>query len=162
MRTKLILVAAAILAVPAMAAPPASTIKVGQVLDDSLGKTVNGWLHTLGSMFSSYETKGDVTTGKLDCCIAMLTKGRSYIVARTEPLARNATNGVIKEKVIGVQRIDLRPGEVETLCSLFSLQIVFSVRNPKTNQVRSVVVDEGKLATLEWHDTNQRCGEEGP
>lgn len=153
------LAAAPLLAKPAKAPLPAPAIAVGQVLNDTLGKSVNGWLHGQGAMFSRTETKGNVTTASLDCCIAVFSRGHSYIIARTEPLARNPDGGVIREKVATVERIDLRSGEIETECSLFSLQIVFSVRNPKTNQVRSVFVDNGALALLEWHDTANRCAE---
>lgn len=142
--------------------PVAPGIAVGQVLNNTLGKTVNGWLHNQGSMFGTSETKDSVTTIKLDCCIAVFSKGNSFIVARTEPLARNPAGGVIREKVIAVQRIDLRPGEVETQCSLFVLDLVVSVRNPKSGWVRSVVVSEGTLGLLEWRDNSGRCGEDGP
>lgn len=150
-----------LLAAPALAATPAPGITVGQVLDDTLGKPVNGWLHTQGSMFTSFETKDGVRTGKLDCCIAVFRKGRSYIVARTEPLAHNAKGGVIKEKVVAIKRLDMRPGEVETMCELFSLQLELSVHNPKTRMVRSVVVENGALGLLEWLDTSGQCGFDG-
>jgi hypothetical protein len=162
MRTKLLIAVAMLLAVPALAAPPAPSIKVGQVLDDTLGKTVNGWEHTQGSMFTSFEFKNGVQTGKLDCCIAVFRKARSFMVALTEPVARNKTGGVIKEKVLAVLRIDLRPGEEEMSCGLFSLQIILSVKNPKTNWVRSVIVDQSALGMLEWRDTKGQCGIDEP
>ncbi|HEX4847515.1 MAG TPA: hypothetical protein VFV30_05190 [Novosphingobium sp.] len=165
MPRKAILAAAALLlAAPALAqraAPaPAGTIAVGQVLNDTLGKVVNGWTHNVGAMFKRYETRDGVTTGTLDCCVAVFSRGSSYIVARTEPLARTANGGVIREKVIAVQRLDLRPGEIETTCDLFNLDIAMSVRNPKTNWVRSVVISYGEIQMLEWRDTSNRCGEE--
>lgn len=144
------------------AAPaPAPSIPIGLVLDDTLGKTVKGWFHAQGTMFSVSKTKDGVTTSELDCCIAVFTRAKSYIVARTEPLARNATGGVIKEKVVAVRRIDTRPGELEMVCSLYSLQTAISLKNRKTNMVRSIVVDEGALGLLEWKDSEGRCGIEG-
>lgn len=142
-------------------AAPAPGIRVGLVLDDTLGKTVNGWLHTQGSMFNVTRHKDGVSTVDLDCCIAVFSKGRSTIVARTVPLAKNATGGVIKERITDLRRIDLRPGETEMGCGLFTLNLVYSVKNPKTGNVRSIVVDEGGLGTLDWKDDQNRCGVEG-
>lgn len=166
MRTSLTVLAAglALAAGSALAqnkpAPAAQTIAVGQVLQDTLGKTVNGWTHNIGSMFMRYETRDGVTTGTLDCCVAVFNRGNSYIVARTQPLARTPNGGVIRERVIAVKRIELRPGEIETLCDLFNLDLALSVRNPKTKWVRSVVISHGEIQMLEWRDTSGRCGEE--
>lgn len=166
MRTRLTVLAAGLVlaALPAAAqkkpAPAATEIAVGQVLDDTLGKTVNGWTHNTGSMFTRYEARNGVTIEKLDCCVAVFNRGNSYIVARTQPLARTPTGGVIRERVIAVKRLDLRPGEIETLCDLFNLDLALSVRNPTTNWVRSVVISYGEIQMLEWRDTSGRCGEE--
>lgn len=155
---------ALLFAVPAHAGPAApaatGTIAVGQVLNDTLGKTVNGWTHNTGAMFMRFDTQNGVTTGTLDCCVAVFSRGKSYIVARTQPLTRSANGGVIKEKVIAVKRLDLRQGEIETTCDLFNLDLAISVRNPKTNWVRSVVISYGKIEMLEWRDTSGRCSEE--
>ena len=142
-------------------AAPAPGITIGTVLDDSLGKTVRGWLHASGSMYDVFERNGNVIKIKSDCCIAILTKGNSYIIAQTVPLKRLPNGGVIKEKIIDLRRIDLRPGEEGMACNLYGLQIVFSVLNPKTRMARSVVVDGKKLSLLEWKDSERRCFIEG-
>lgn len=170
MRTRALIFAAALLtAVTPSTAKPTNPplpvapqgIVVGQVLNDTLGKTVNGWLHSSGSMYGTSETKGEVTTTRLDCCIAVFSKGRSYIVALTEPVARNANGGVIKEKVVALKRIDARPGEVQEECGLFGLNLGLTLRNPKTMMARSVVIDNGGFAVLEWKDTFRNCGSDG-
>jgi hypothetical protein len=169
MRIKALVITALVLAAGPLAAKPAKpplplapqAIVVGQVLNDTLGKTVNGWLHASGSMFGTAETKGEVTTTRLDCCIAVFSKGRSYIVALTEPVARNSAGGVIKEKVVALKRIEARPGEVQEECSLFNLNLGLTLRNPKTMMARSVVIDNGGFAVLEWKDTFRNCGSDG-
>lgn len=164
MRTKSAIVAIVLLsAAPLIAkpAPSAPGIAVGQVLNDTLGKTVNGWLHSSGSMFGTSTTKDEITTTRLDCCIAVFSKGRSYIVALTQPIERNGKGGVIKEKVVATKRLDARPGEVQEECSLFNLNIGLTLRNPKTMMARSVVIDNGGFAVLEWKDTFRQCGSDG-
>lgn len=161
MRISALFAAAALLTAPALAAPPAPAITAGQVLDDTLGKVVNGWLHLQGSMYMTYSTSDAVTTGTLDCCIAVFSKGRSYIVARTEPVERNAQGGVIKERVMALKRLDARPGEVQEECSLYTLNLALTLRNPKTMMARSVVVDQGGLSVLEWKDAAGNCASDG-
>jgi hypothetical protein len=169
MLTKRTILAVILLSAAPLAAKPAKPplavapqgIVVGQVLNDTLGKTVNGWLHSSGSMFGTSETKGEVTTTRLDCCIAVFSKGRSYIVALTEPVTRSANGGVIKEKVVAIKRLDARPGEVQEECGLFNLNIGLTLRNPKTMMARSVVIDNGGFAVLEWKDTFRNCGSDG-
>lgn len=169
MRTRSLVLITALAAAAPLAAKPAKPplpvapqgIVAGQVLNDTLGKTVNGWLHSSGSMFGTSETKGEVTTTRLDCCIAVFSKGRSYIVALTEPVTRSANGGVIKEKVVAIKRLDARPGEVQEECSLFNLNIGLTLRNPKTMMARSVVIDNGGFAVLEWKDTFRNCGSDG-
>lgn len=169
MPTKRLILAATLLCAAPLAAKPAKPslpvspqgIVMGQVLNDTLGKTVNGWLHFQGSTYGTSETKDYVTTTRIDCCVAVFSKGRSYIVALTQPLARNPTGGVIKEKVVALKRIDARPGEVQEECSLFTLNLGLTLRNPKTMMARSVVIDNGGFAVLEWKDTFRQCGSDG-
>ena len=169
MQTKRTILAAILLSATPLAAKPAKPplpvapqgIVVGQVLNDTLGKTVNGWLHSSGSMYGTSETKDHITTTRLDCCIAVFSKGRSYIVALTEPVTRSANGGVIKEKVVAIKRLDAQPGEVQEECSLFNLNLGLTLRNPKTMMARSVVIDNGGFAVLEWKDTFRQCGSDG-
>jgi hypothetical protein len=169
MQTKRMILAAILLSAAPVAAKPAKPplavppqgIVVGQVLNDTMGKTVNGWLHFQGSMYGTSETKDEITTTRLDCCIAVFSKGRSYIVALTEPIERNGKGGVIKEKVVAIKRLDARPGEVQEECSLFNLNLGLTLRNPKTMMARSVVIDNGGFAVLEWKDTFRQCGSDG-
>ena len=169
MPTKRLILAALLLGAMPLAAKPAKPPLPGalqgiaevQVLDDTLGKTVKGWLHSSGSMYGKSETKGEVTTTRLDCCVAVFSKGRSYIVALTEPVTRSPTGGVIKEKIVALKRIDARPGEVQEECSLFGLNLGLTLRNPKTMMARSVVIDNGGFAVLEWKDTFRNCASDG-
>lgn len=151
-------------AVP-LAAKPANTpqpgIEVGQILNDTLGKTVRGWNHFQGSMYYKSETKDGVTTSKLDCCIAVFSQGRSYIVALTAPVERKANGAVIKEKVIAIKRLDARPGELQEECSLYNLNLGLTLRNPKNRMARSVVVDNGGFSVLEWRDSAGSCASDG-
>ncbi|MBN8500426.1 MAG: hypothetical protein J0M19_04670 [Sphingomonadales bacterium] len=157
MRFRFLTLATALCAAGLSAAPSGGTLAVGQVLDDSMGKSVNGWLHMQGSMYTTRSTKNSVTTETQACCVAVLKRGTSYIVARTEVMARNPTGGVIKERIASLRRIDARPGEDLIDCSLFSLNLALSLKNEKTRMVRSVVVDDGGLAVIEWKDTDGRC-----
>jgi hypothetical protein len=169
MLTKRFMLAAVLLsAAPLMAKPakpplpvPPPGIAVGQVLNDTLGKTVNGWLHFSGSMYGTSETKDEVTTTRLDCCISLFSKKRSYIVALTDPIERNGKGGVIKEKIVAIKRIEALPGEVQEECSLFNLNVGLTLRNPKTMMARSVVIDNGGFAVLEWKDTFRNCASDG-
>lgn len=153
-----IMLAIASLTLLGAAPAPSPGIPIGMVITDGLGKTFNGWLYQTGSMFTRFETRNEVTTGRLDCCVAMFSKGRSFIVARTEPLTRAENGGVIKEKVIATKRLDARPGEEQSECDLFGIDLGLSLRHTKTAWVRSVVVTgNGDLAYLEWKDTDNRC-----
>ena len=151
-------VAAPSAAQPSAEAPADDTIRLGQVLDDTLGTSVNGWQHSRGSMYTIRETADGVTTEKLTCCVAEFHRENSYIVAVTEPLARNPDGGVIKERVIALVRLDAGPDESYSECGLFGLNLGLSLKDEKTGMVRSVVIDQGGLQTFEWKDSEGRCG----
>lgn len=140
---------------------PAPGIKPGLVLNDTLGQTVNGWLHASGAMFTVLKNRNGVWIREDDCCVATFQKGQSYIIARTLPLTRSPNGGVIKERVLETRRIDVRPGEEGVGCNAFGLQFHMSLKNPKTLAVRSVVIHDGKLGLLEWKDNGNYCEREG-
>lgn len=148
----------ALATLPLLGAAPAPGISIGLEITEGLGKTINGWLYQNGSMFTRFDTRNQITTGRLDCCVAMFVKGRSFIVARTQPLTRAANGGVIKEKVIATKRLEARPGEEQSECDLLGIDMGLSLRNAKTAWVRSVVITRsGDLDYLEWKDTGNRC-----
>lgn len=163
MRTELTLLTAALMlaAAPAQAqqrkGPAAQDIAVGQVLDDTLGKTVNGWQHTSGSLYEKRETKDYVTTETMECCVAVFNRGNRYIVARTEAVTRNPTGGVIKERVLSIDRLSARPGEVEVDCSLIGQRAFLTLHDPKTGWLRSVVLNGDAFVTVTWKDPGGFC-----
>lgn len=163
MRTRVIVLAAglALGASPALAqkkpTPAPVGITVGQVLDDTLGKTVNGWLHTSGSLYAKRETKDYVTTETMECCVAVFNRGNRFIVARTEAVTRNPTGGVIKERVLATHRLTARPGEVETDCSLIGQSAFLTLQDPKTGWLRSVVLSGDAFITVTWKDPGSFC-----
>ncbi len=163
MRTRLAILAPVLvlIATPVLAqqksAQAASDIVVGQVLDDTLGKTVNGWTHTTGSLYAKRETKDYVTTETMECCVAVFKRGNRYIVARTEALTRNPNGGVIKQRVLATHRLTMQPGEVEIDCSLVGQAAFLTVQNPKTGWLRSVVLNGDRLITVTWKDPGEFC-----
>lgn len=163
MRTRLTILAAglALAASPAAgqkkAAPAAADIAVGQVLNDTLGKTVNGWLHTTGSLYARRVTKDYVTTETLECCVSVLKRGNRYIVARTEAVTRNPDGGVIKERVLSTHKLTARPGEVEIDCSLIGQSAFLTLQETKTGWLRSVVLNGDAFITVSWKDPGGFC-----
>lgn len=163
MRTRLtILAAGLVLAVsPASAqrttVPATSDIVVGQVLDDTLGKTVNGWNHASGHLYAKRETADYVTTETMECCVAVFNRGSRYIVARTEAVTRNSDGGVIKERVLATHRITARPGEAEIDCSLIGQTAFLTLKDPRTGWLRSVVLNNDTFVTVTWKDPGDFC-----
>lgn len=162
MRTRLALfgglaLAAAPLQAQQKPAPPAGDIAVGQVLDDTLGKTVKGWMHTSGNLYHKRETKDFVTTETLECCVSVFTRGNRYIIARTEAVTRNPDGGVIKERVLSTYRLTARHGEVEILCSLIGQTAFVTLHDPKTGWLRSVVMNGDEFVTVTWKDPGGYC-----
>lgn len=163
MRTSLTILAAglALAASPVVAqkkpAPAATDIAVGQVLDDTLGKTVNGWIHASGYLYAKRETKDYVTTETMECCVSVFNRGNRYVVARTEAVTRNRDGGVIKERVLATHKLTARPGEVEIDCSLIGQTAFLTLRDPKTGWLRSVVLSGDTFVTVTWKDPGGYC-----
>lgn len=162
MRTKLLLAAGLALASSPLQAqrkppPPVGDISVGQILDDTLGKTVNGWLHSSGTLYAKRETRDFVTTETLECCVAIFNRGNRYIIARTEAVTRSPDGGVIKERVLSTYRLTARPGEVEVLCSFIGQTAFLTLQDPKTSWLRSVVLNGDEFVTVTWQDPGDYC-----
>lgn len=141
------------------AAQASSTeIVVGQVLGNEVGQTINGWSHLAGGMFTKRITVNFVTTETSGCCSAIFEKADQILILRTEPLARNATGGVLAERVTERLVVKKKSGEISVGdCNVLWILPSWTLLNQRTGAARSFFVTNDGIRQLSWVDDQGNC-----
>lgn len=164
MRNSLIALSALVLVLPAPSlqaqpatAPSAGGIAVGQVLDNLLTKTVNGWLQFGIMSYPKRVTRGYVTSETMECCVVLYQRGNSYIVARAAPVLRSPQGEVKRFRIEALHRLTARPDEEQVECRLPGNWTFLTLKDPKTGWLRSVVMDRDAFVSVTWQDPGSYC-----
>ena len=149
--------AAALVLGGAAQAQPVRAPAAGDVVDTGTGQSVGGWRSLGGGLYPRRVDRNQVTTETLGCCFQVFQRGRTFLVARTVAVTRDAQGGVVSARIAAVTTLTAGPDEEHTSCSLLWITPELSLRDRRTGMVRSVVIQDGRFVTLAWRDPGSFC-----
>ena len=132
-------------------------LKVGQVIGNELGQTVNGWNQVGGTHYQQREVQNYVTTERDECCITAFRKGNTYMLALTLPIARNAAGGVEAERIVKLHAVKGTPNENTVECSLLWIMPAITLGTTPDKPVRSIIYDGTDFVEVRWQDSGTYC-----
>lgn len=140
------------------ARPNEAELKVGQVIGSENGQIINGWEHVGGGMIPRRVTADYVTKETLDCCFVIFQKQQSTLIARTTPVAKNPTGGILAERIEEIVKLDAKPGEIGVGdCSILWISPAWTLVNEQTKLARSAIVTTDGIRMLSWVDDDSTC-----
>ena len=157
---KVLISAVAVLGLPAalQAQPNETELNVGQVIDSGNGQIINGWEHVDSGMIPRRVTADYVTKETLDCCFVVFQKRQTTLVARTTPLTKNATGGILTERIEETVKLNAKPGEIGAGdCSILWISPAWTVIDQRTKRARSAIVTTDGIKILTWVDDGSNC-----
>lgn len=132
-------------------------IAVGQVIGNEVNQVINGWTSLGGGHYARRTTANFVTTEVSVCCYSIFEKGDEYLLARSEPIARNPRGGVLAERIEAIYRIKRKPTEEITMCNILWLDLALSLYDNRSGMVRSIVVTEEGFEPVTWKGSGEAC-----
>lgn len=146
------------LATAARSATPAPdrALAEGTVISSN-AEVIGGWRKLYGFDY----TKRNQLDGKVEevqqCCFAVFEKGNALLVLRTESASRDAAGKPLTERIVRSKWVTRRPGEAVTHCEILWISPQLSLFDNKTENIRSVVIENGEFVLISWRDPGGNC-----
>lgn len=137
---------------------PVSDLRVGQVIATRPGETIDGWTHVGSGIFWHRKTADLVTTETMTCCTAVLERGRTVLIARTTPISRSKSGGVLAARIDEILKVQKQAGEESVGdCPILWITPAWTLLNERTRAARSFVVTTEGIAQISWVDDRRNC-----
>jgi hypothetical protein len=143
--------------VPATQAGTTTKIEPGLIIGSNNGQTINGWEDRGGGLYPQRSYERGAAVERNECCYSIFKKGDAYTVAISVAVGRNATGGVLAERVVATREIQTPVGYEETDCSLLWIDPALSFYNPKNDMAISYVIVDNEVHEIRYVDLDNNC-----
>jgi hypothetical protein len=141
----------------APASPPDRALPEGQIISSAPDLVIGGWRRLYQSDYAKRTPSAEATAETRQCCFSVFGKGKALLVVTSEPVSRDAKGMPQTERIQHKLWVTQRAGEVMADCTIFWLETALSLVDEKTDAVRSVVIDGGIPAMLNWRGSGDHC-----
>ncbi|WP_073973850.1 hypothetical protein [Erythrobacter donghaensis] len=145
--------------VPATQVGTTGKIEPGMIIGSNSDQTINGWQGRGGGLYAKRTFERDVAVERNTCCYSVFEKDGTYTVAISVAVGRNATGGVLAEKIVATREIQTPVGYEETDCSLLWIDPALSFYNPKNDMAISYVIVDDEVREIRYVDLDDNCYE---
>jgi hypothetical protein len=134
-------------------------IEPGMIVGSNSDQTINGWQDRGGGLYAKRTFERGVAVERDTCCYSVFEKDGTYTVAITEAVGRDATGGVLAERIVATKEIRPPVGFDETECSLLWINPALSFHNRATNMAISYVIVDNDVHEIRYIDLDHNCYE---
>jgi hypothetical protein len=142
---------------PATQVGTTGKIEPGMIIGSNRGQTINGWEDRGGGLYAKRSFEQGVAVERYECCYSIFVKNGTYTLAITEAVGRNATGGVLAERIVTTREVRPPAGFDETECSLLWISPALSFHNPATNMAISYVIVDDEVHEIRYVDLDNNC-----
>lgn len=143
--------------VPVKQVGTTTKIEAGMIIGSNHGQTINGWEDRGGGLYPKRTFERGVAVERNECCDTIFKKGDTYTVAISEAVGRNATGGVLAERIVTTKEVQPAAGFEETDCSLLWISPALSFYNPQNDMAISYVIVDDEVHEIRYIDLDNNC-----